>query len=97
MTQTLLITCRILLFAALVPTGLMAVLVFATVIWFSPIEYPAAFLFALALFSGPFWVLRAIMLSDELGGKRLVVQTATIWATIAVYALFVSELLPSRL
>jgi Zn-dependent protease len=74
----------------------MTVLVFATGIWFDPAEHPLALLFALALASGPLWVVRAIILSaDEESGRRLAVQTTVIWFAIAAYVLFVFELLPS--
>lgn len=98
MTQTLPLIYRTFLVAALLPTGFITFVVFANGVWFSPIERPVHFLFVLLLASGPFWVLRAIMLSaGEVSGRRLAMQTAAIWSAIVLYVLFVFELLPDFL
>ena len=95
MTRPLLYASRALLIAALLPTVFMTIEVFAIGIWFSPLEHPFLFLLVLVVASGPFWVVRALLLSaDEDRGGALAVHTVAIWSAIALYLLFVFDLLP---
>lgn len=96
MTQALRVRiCRVLLFAALLPTGFLTVALFGTGIWFSPLEQPVAAVLALMLALAPIWVFRTIILSaDEERARQVTVHTIGIWSAIAFYGLFVSGVLP---
>ena len=94
-TRPLLLTCRIFLFAALLLTGFLTLALFATGLWFSPLERPVAALLVLAVASTPIWVVRAIILSaGEESGKRVALHTVAIWSAISLYVLFVFGILP---